>query len=306
MQTIRLDICHHDPDQIIPVIWAKQGDVGRKFKVILSAAGEDYIIPSNVSFCVWYSGPSGSGNYSSIGSESAFRIDGNILEVELISQMLCNPGGGQLCLTVNDTSDDLIGTWDLLFKVQPTPGANSEAAQTYYTAFSETADAAIDAAARAEKAAASLQLDTGLSVSGRAADAAATGTALAGKLPGVESASFPGCFYRTVNGVTEWLNPPMVLDTEYRTTERHRGKPVYTQLINCGPITHGKSVSISTSFTVIRRTARSDGYIPYPYQNYSSNYYRDVIVEYGKITMLCGSSAAGTENVYVQIWYTKA
>lgn len=32
----------------------------------------------------------------------------------------------------------------------------------------------------------------------------------------------------------EYLNPPMELGVEYRTTERYLGKPVYAKLINCG------------------------------------------------------------------------
>ena len=44
-----------------------------------------------------------------------------------------------------------------------------------------------------------------------------------------ESTSYPGCFYRTVGGVTEWLNPPMMAGKEYRTVEHNRGKPVYVQ-----------------------------------------------------------------------------
>lgn len=32
----------------------------------------------------------------------------------------------------------------------------------------------------------------------------------------------------------EWVNPPMQLGIEYRTTEQYLGKPVYTQIINCG------------------------------------------------------------------------
>ena len=34
----------------------------------------------------------------------------------------------------------------------------------------------------------------------------------------------------------EWVNPPMNLGTEYRTTERYRGKPVYVNLVDCGTI----------------------------------------------------------------------
>lgn len=31
----------------------------------------------------------------------------------------------------------------------------------------------------------------------------------------------------------EWVNPPMVLGVEYRTTERYKGKPVYTMAVDC-------------------------------------------------------------------------
>ena len=37
-------------------------------------------------------------------------------------------------------------------------------------------------------------------------------------------------------GHWEWVNPPMHLGVEYRTTGRYLGKPVYTQIINCGSI----------------------------------------------------------------------
>lgn len=46
----------------------------------------------------------------------------------------------------------------------------------------------------------------------------------------------------------EWVNPPMELGVEYRTTERYLGKPVYTQIINCGSmpdIGSSKGVSIA-------------------------------------------------------------
>lgn len=43
----------------------------------------------------------------------------------------------------------------------------------------------------------------------------------------IESTANPGCYYRTVGGETEWINPPMHTDVVYRTTERYDGKPVY-------------------------------------------------------------------------------
>lgn len=97
----------------------------------------------------------------------------------------------------------------------------------------------------------------------------------------------------------------MIAGVEYRTTERHMGKPVYTKLIDCGTLTHGKTVTIDAAFTVIRYAARSKAYIPYPYSSPDSNYYRNVQIEYNKLTLICGTSAAGTEEVYCQIWYTK-
>lgn len=37
-------------------------------------------------------------------------------------------------------------------------------------------------------------------------------------------------------GAWEWVNPPMLLGVEYRTTERYLGKPVYCQLVNFGAL----------------------------------------------------------------------
>ena len=34
----------------------------------------------------------------------------------------------------------------------------------------------------------------------------------------------------------EWVNPPMVLGVEYRTTERYQRKPVYCKLVNFGKL----------------------------------------------------------------------
>ena len=51
----------------------------------------------------------------------------------------------------------------------------------------------------------------------------------------IPSTDHPGCYYRMINGVTEWVNPPMMIDIEYRTTERYLGKPVYVKVVDFGP-----------------------------------------------------------------------
>lgn len=38
----------------------------------------------------------------------------------------------------------------------------------------------------------------------------------------------------TANNPWEWVNPPLALGVEYRTTERYKGKPVYCTLVNFG------------------------------------------------------------------------
>lgn len=44
----------------------------------------------------------------------------------------------------------------------------------------------------------------------------------------------------------EFVNPPMALGTEYRTTERYLGKPVYRKLIDCGNLpAPGASISVA-------------------------------------------------------------
>ena len=52
-----------------------------------------------------------------------------------------------------------------------------------------------------------------------------------------------------VFGPWEYVNPPMILGVEYRTTERYRGKPVYQKLIDFGALPNNtqKSVSIFAS-----------------------------------------------------------
>ena len=58
----------------------------------------------------------------------------------------------------------------------------------------------------------------------------------------VEMSTAPGCYAREFNGWLEWLNPPMAMGSNYRTTERWRGKPV---MINAQEV----SLSEGTTYT---------------------------------------------------------
>lgn len=67
----------------------------------------------------------------------------------------------------------------------------------------------------------------------------------------------------------EWVNPPMQLGVEYRTTERYLGKPVYVKVVDCGKfpapgtsklVTHG--ISNCTPVTVTAQMSNSNT-VPY-------------------------------------------
>lgn len=81
----------------------------------------------------------------------------------------------------------------------------------------------------------------------------------------VESEDYPGCYYRTVDGVTEWINPPMVFDVEYPTAERLDGKAVYTKAFDTGELTNsGNYVYTTESVTPIRVSAEAENHtLPY-------------------------------------------
>ena len=68
-------------------------------------------------------------------------------------------------------------------------------------------------------------------------------------LPVTESADYAGCYTTDISGETEWLNPPMVAEEEYRTTERWNGKPVYVKMVDFGalPASGTKSKTLVSS-----------------------------------------------------------
>lgn len=265
MQIIYLDISNKG---VVPTVYAKQGDVGRKFEVVLTDFGIPYYPPNGSAFSVWYSGSSGEGNYTDIDDRSAFSVNENKVAVEMISQMLTNDGNGVLCLVLNESNGNQIGSWNIPYICEKIPGFDSEEAKSYYTAFA--------------KAVESLPYtDASLSIPGKSADAAATGLALAGKAPAVESADYPGCYYRTVNGAVEWLNPPMVLGVEYRTTERYDGHPVYIKRVDCGEMPNAK-------------TKRVD---------YADVRSRAISIDYGGIY---NRTPIGKGHPYLESWFTEA
>lgn len=151
MQTIYLDISNKG---VYPCIYAKQNEVGRKFLAVITDNGVPYEIPDNALLSVWYEGETDAGNYSSINENSAFRVEGNKIFVELVAQMLLKPGKGDLCISITHGDGRETNTWNIPYCVEYKPGAGSSVPTEYYTAAikaSQKAQEAVDGYVKIEE-----------------------------------------------------------------------------------------------------------------------------------------------------------
>jgi hypothetical protein len=129
-----------------------------------------------------------------------------------------------------------------------------------------------------------------------------------GAVPAIESTDHPGCYYRMVGGETEWINPPMTIGEEYRTTERWNGYAVYTKLIDLGTVPVGeRDYDIGFYSGLIRhyavtgtnRSVLTTGEIVGEW---------DVSVKiFQRTARVTGGEGIGNNNetLYLQVWYTK-
>lgn len=124
---------------------------------------------------------------------------------------------------------------------------------------------------------------------------------------GVEDDSSKGCYYRMVGDIKEWINPPSVLNTEYRTTERWNDKPVYTMLMDCGEAADKKTITMPSGVSGIIRFAGKIGGSVVPQANnndWNNEWSAQIAVSTVSSTIRCGSSLTGFQT-YLQIWYIK-
>lgn len=166
MQVIHIDISNKG---VIPTIYAKQGDVGRKFLIVFTESGVPYQIADDELFSAWYDGDSGDGNYTDIGDRPAFLVNFNTVEVELIAQMLEIPGKGHISIVLSKEDGSQIGSWNIPYICEELPGFESEGAKAYYTAFSKLIESI---KSRPEN----IVIDDTLTMPGQAADSATVGS----------------------------------------------------------------------------------------------------------------------------------
>lgn len=121
----------------------------------------------------------------------------------------------------------------------------------------------------------------------------------------IPSTDHPGCYYRMIDGVTEWVNPPMMIGIEYRTTERYLGKPVYVKVVDFGPgannaeksVEHGARNAIVIDYGGYAK--RGNGELSVPWKTNSTLSASDTV-----IVMTSNANYSGY-NVYVWIKYYK-
>lgn len=131
------------------------------------------------------------------------------------------------------------------------------------------------------------------------------GSVFAANIP-VEHPDYPGCYYRTVDGVTEWLNPPMEVGVEYRTAERWNGSPVYTKLIDFGamPAATMKAVKHNLGSTqIVRYWAQVSDGTALPYND--GNVIVNASCNYTSLIIVSNIDQSTTNTAKFQVWYTK-
>lgn len=107
----------------------------------------------------------------------------------------------------------------------------------------------------------------------------------------------------------EWINPPMQIGVEYRTTERFLGNPVYVKVVDCAPLTDNKQVPHGiTDVGIIFYAQGTRGASPLPliYNHNLNDPWSCYIsaVDKTNIVLRAGSSAANA-NSTVTLKYTK-
>lgn len=130
-------------------------------------------------------------------------------------------------------------------------------------------------------------------------------------MPAIESEAHPGCYYRTVDGVTEWINPPMAVGVVYRTTQRRNGNTVFTVLVDCGEFAHDKVVwvyDLWSAAVIGYRGNIGNWTLPNIYYTLDSDYTASVSINRSvkdvALRLMGGAGNVGAQT-YVQIWFVQ-
>ena len=192
MQTIKMDFQSQSAPPVVPVM---QFDAQSRFiGITLYNGGVPYEAPEGASYTVQYCGPGANnmGWYDTIqlssGTRKAVIVDSaskNVVTLELAEQALRVSGNVFVNLCVVTNTGYMLKTFPILCRVTGAAFPDTVAVQSFFYVTGITSEqwlayvtACQDAQKRAEDAAAKFVTDPTLSLSGKAADAKATGDAV--------------------------------------------------------------------------------------------------------------------------------
>lgn len=105
----------------------------------------------------------------------------------------------------------------------------------------------------------------------------------------------------------EWVNPPMILGVEYRTTERYLGKPVYVKAVDFGALPNAsyKFVGVVTGASIIRASGLASNGKTLPGSIGASQSEQVLCMGSGNSVQIITYADASSLTATVTAWYTK-
>ena len=97
----------------------------------------------------------------------------------------------------------------------------------------------------------------------------------------------------------EYINPPLKLGKEYRTTERYNGAPVYVKMADCGAVANKKTIIItSNKYRIIDVIIRTDGLLfpMVPYNSTLDGWQGGFYCDGASITLYAGQDLVGSNQ----------
>ena len=124
---------HLDDQRLLQPIDAVQGDAyTRKLEFSLYAEGKAWEVPEGVTPYVTYRGSGGAGIYCDLNGEPAYEVDGNVITVTLIPQVVAVPGVTAVNVMLRDENDKQLSTFSVMLRVAPNPGVGAGKPEDYF------------------------------------------------------------------------------------------------------------------------------------------------------------------------------
>lgn len=222
LHSIKIDI---DNNGIPPSLTVMQNDSSRKISVDIYSNNTPWNIPVGASAYVAFVAPSGE-NFRLLtsGGNNVVSFSGNKVMVSITEELTAEHGAVSVVIVFVDQDGNKLATFPINISVLENPDSVAENAKPIVPELYD-------------------QIMATIAIERERIDSLTPENI--GALPAEESENSAGCYFRMVNGVVEWINPPMQLGVEYRTTERFNGKIVYKCVLNISALPNNSTMSVS-------------------------------------------------------------